>query len=158
MTLFDPSGAGAGEGARRHPADTGAEHAPGDSGADAGAAVCRLLLAYDGTDFHGFAAQPEVRTVAGALGDALARHLREPVELSVAGRTDAGVHAWGQVVSFPAPERIDEGRLVRAVNSMLAPEVVVREATLVPGGFDARHSAGWRRYRYTVLNLSLIHI
>jgi tRNA pseudouridine38-40 synthase len=117
-----------------------------------GPSVVRLLVAYDGTDFHGFAAQPGVRTVQGVLTRALGRVLRHPVELAVAGRTDAGVHAWGQVVSFPAPPGLDPDRLARSLNGILAPEVVVRDVRLEPPGFDARRSARWRRYRYRVVN------
>lgn len=112
----------------------------------------RLVVAYDGTSFHGFAAQPRVRTVAGVLGKALEKVLRHEAELTCAGRTDAGVHAWGQVVSFPAGPGVDPWRLAKALNGMLAPEVVVRCAELVPGEFDARRSAQWRAYRYTVVN------
>jgi tRNA pseudouridine38-40 synthase len=111
-------------------------------------AVIRLLLAYDGTEFHGWASQPGVRTVGGVLGAALGRLLREPPRLSVAGRTDAGVHAWGQVASFPAPGELDPDKVLRAVNGMLAPEVVVRRARWAPEGFDARHSATRREYVY----------
>ena len=127
---------------------TGAPDAPGTDGP----AVCRLVVAYDGTDFHGFAAQRDQRTVAGVLGRALAKVLRTEVDLSCAGRTDAGVHAWGQVVSFPAPPGIDVDRIGASLNAMLGPEVAVRDAALVPAGFDARHSARWRAYRYTVLH------
>ena len=63
----------------------------------------RMTVAYDGTDFHGFAANRGVATVGGTLTEALGRVLGQPVELACAGRTDAGVHAWGQVVSFDAP-------------------------------------------------------
>jgi tRNA pseudouridine38-40 synthase len=112
----------------------------------------RLVVAYDGTGFHGFAANPGVRTVAGVLNEALAKVLRHPVRVTCAGRTDAGVHAWGQVVSFDAAEGVDLVRLQRAVNHLLAPAVAVREATVAEPGFDARHSAVARRYRYTVLN------
>ncbi|MFM7224580.1 MAG: tRNA pseudouridine(38-40) synthase TruA [Actinomycetota bacterium] len=118
-------------------------------------AVLRLVVAYDGTDFRGFAAQrnqPGIRTVAGELAGALTRVLRTDAVLTGAGRTDAGVHAWGQVVSLPVPPDTDGVRVARAVNRMLGPEIVVREAAVVPGGFDARHSATWRHYRYTVLN------
>lgn len=115
-------------------------------------AQVRLVVAYDGTGFHGFAAQPQVRTVAGVLGKALEKVLRHPVDLTCAGRTDAGVHAWGQVVSFPADPGMDQWRLARALNGMLGPEVVVRSAEVVAGDFDARRSAQWRAYRYTVLN------
>jgi tRNA pseudouridine38-40 synthase len=111
-------------------------------------AVIRLLLAYDGSDFHGWANQPGVRTVEGVLAAALGRLLGEPPRLSVAGRTDAGVHAWGQVASFAAPDGLDAGTVQRAANGMLAPELVVRRARLAPEGFDARHSATGRQYAY----------
>jgi tRNA pseudouridine38-40 synthase len=114
-----------------------------------------MVVAYDGTDFSGFApqsGQPTVRTVGGTLAHAIGKVLRHDVELVCAGRTDAGVHAWGQVVSFPAPPGLDPWRLQSAVNSMLGPEVVVRSCELAPPSFDARRSAQWRRYRYTVVN------
>ncbi|MGH2739503.1 MAG: tRNA pseudouridine(38-40) synthase TruA [Actinomycetota bacterium] len=110
--------------------------------------VLRLTLAYDGTDFHGFARQPRVRTVEGVLTEALSRVLTTPPKLSVAGRTDAGVHAEGQVVSFEADAEPE--RLQRALNGRLAPEVVVSESRLAPEGFDARHSATGREYRYRI--------
>jgi tRNA pseudouridine38-40 synthase len=113
-----------------------------------------MTVAYDGRGFHGFAAQPgDLRTVAGALTDALGRHLHHPVKLVAAGRTDAGVHAWGQVVSFDAdPERLDPAALQGALNRFLAPAIVVRSLEVAPDDFDARRSARSRRYRYTVLN------
>jgi tRNA pseudouridine38-40 synthase len=114
--------------------------------------VCRLVVAYDGTDFRGFAAQADQRTVAGVLERAVAKVLRSEVDLACAGRTDAGVHAWGQVVSFEAPPGIDVDRIAASLNAMLGPEVVVRSAELVPAGFDARHSARWRAYRYTIVH------
>jgi tRNA pseudouridine38-40 synthase len=114
--------------------------------------VLKLVIAYEGTGFHGFAAQPDQRTVEGVLRDALARVLRAPVELVCAGRTDAGVHAWGQVVSCAAPEGVDVVQLARAVNGQLGPEVIVRGAEIVDAGFDARHSAQWREYHYTIVN------
>lgn len=120
---------------------------------EGGRARCRLVVAYDGTDFRGYATQPDVRTVEGVLTKALERVLRHvPAELACAGRTDAGVHAFGQVVSFEADPGIDPWRIQAALNGMLAPEIVVREAELVDGSFDARRSAHWRRYHYTVLN------
>jgi tRNA pseudouridine38-40 synthase len=117
--------------------------------------VLKLTVAYDGTDFHGFAAQPDQRTVEGVLHEALARVLpREQVSLTCAGRTDAGVHAWGQVVSLPVDGDgdVDVDRVARAVTRQLGPEVVVRGATCVDAPFDARHDARWRAYRYTVVN------
>jgi tRNA pseudouridine38-40 synthase len=113
-------------------------------------AVLKLVLAYDGTGFHGFARQPGQRTVEGALLDALERILGRRPRLSVAGRTDAGVHAEGQVVSFEAEADADPGRLQRALNGMLGPEIAVRRAGRAPAGFDARHSATARSYRYRV--------
>lgn len=113
----------------------------------------RLVVAYDGSGFHGFAATPGVRTVAGMLAEAVARVVGAPVSLSCAGRTDRGVHAQGQVVSFDVPDAFDDlARLQRSVNSMCGPAVVVRSAVFVGDDFDARHSALSRSYRYTVLN------
>ncbi len=111
-----------------------------------------FIVAYEGSGFHGFAAQPAQATVAGALGTALERYLRHRVELTCAGRTDAGVHAWGQVVTFDARPDVDPAALQRAVNKALRPAVVVRDVAVVASSFDARRSATARRYRYTVLN------
>ncbi len=110
----------------------------------------RLDLAYDGTGFHGYARQPDVRTVQGELEDALFKHTG-PVETSVAGRTDAGVHARQQAVSFVA-DALEPDRLWRSLNSQLRPEIAVTAVTEVDEGFDARFSAVSRRYRYFVHN------
>lgn len=109
-------------------------------------------MAYDGRAFHGFAAQPGVETVGGALTAALERYLRHTVDLTCAGRTDSGVHAWGQVVSFDARADAEPAALQRAVNRALRPAIVVREATVAEPRFDARRSAKGRRYRYTIRN------
>ena len=122
-----------------------------------------MTVAYDGSGFHGFAANPGVRTVGGTLAGALGTVLGHPVELTCAGRTDAGVHAWGQVVHFDTRTEAHAGSrtgadlegLQRSLNKMLAPAVVVREVSAPPAGFDARRSATGRRYRYTVLNRPL---
>jgi tRNA pseudouridine38-40 synthase len=116
-------------------------------------AVLRLDLAYDGSGFRGFARQPRIRTVEGLLVDALERILRRRPRLSVAGRTDAGVHAEGQVVSFEGDD--DPERVQRGLNGILAPEVVVRRASRAPGGFDARRSATAREYRYRIRTAGL---
>jgi tRNA pseudouridine38-40 synthase len=123
----------------------------------AGAALqrWRLLIAYDGAAFRGFADQPEVPTVAGALRQAIGRTARlpEPPPLTAAGRTDAGVHARGQVVHVDLPPIPFDGvGLARAINRQLAPAVVVIRAEEVPDDFDARHSATARSYRYLVWN------
>ncbi len=115
----------------------------------------RLLVAYDGAAFRGFADQPQVPTVAGALRQALGRTARMPAppSLTCAGRTDAGVHARGQVVHVDLPPiPFDGPGLARALNRQLAPAVVVRQADAVTPGFDARRSATARVYRYLVWN------
>ncbi len=112
----------------------------------------RSTVAYDGGSFHGFAINKGVRTVGGDLTEALARYLRHPVELTGAGRTDTGVHAWGQVVSFDAPDSADLLGLRTAVNRMLAPAIAIRSVEPAPEGFDARFDAASRTYRYTILN------
>jgi tRNA pseudouridine38-40 synthase len=108
------------------------------------------LIAYDGTDFHGWARQPGQRTVQGALEDALEQTLGVRPKLSVAGRTDAGVHAAGQVASFSVPAALDPGRVQRSLNAQLGPEVVVKEARHAPDSFDARRSATAREYVYRI--------
>jgi tRNA pseudouridine38-40 synthase len=135
------------------------------SGAPEDVVRWRLVLSYDGGAFHGFAAQPRVATVAGALAAALARTLRlgESPALTCAGRTDTGVHARGQVVHVDLPATLAGLRprskgptgapaLVRALNRQLAPAVVVRSAEPAEEGFDARRSATARHYRYLIWN------
>ena len=114
----------------------------------------RATLAYDGTGYSGFAVQAGTsKTIGGALTDALSRALGHPVELTCAGRTDAGVHAWGQVVSFDADaQRLDLDSLQRSVNKQLRPQIVIRSIEPAEQDFDARFSATARLYRYTVLN------
>jgi tRNA pseudouridine38-40 synthase len=112
----------------------------------------RLTLAYDGTGFRGWARQrdPSIRTIEGVISAQLERILQGPVKLSVAGRTDAGVHARGQVASFVTDSRVPPERLQKALNGALAPEVVVLDAFNAPEGFDARFSAGGREYVYRI--------
>ena len=112
----------------------------------------RLDLAYDGTAFSGWAAQRGLRTVQGVLEQALATVARtDPPRLTVAGRTDAGVHARGQVAHVDlTPDVAGDRLLLRRLNGLLAPDVRVHRAEAAPPGFDARFSATWRRYRYRV--------
>ena len=113
----------------------------------------RMTVSYNGSNFHGFARNEGVPTVAGALADALVSVLGHPVDLVCAGRTDRGVHARAQVVSFDADmERADPVRLVRALNRMCGPHISVSRASVAPADFDARHSCTGRVYRYRVLN------
>jgi tRNA pseudouridine38-40 synthase len=113
----------------------------------------RAVVAYDGSAFRGFAHNEGVVSVKGTLVDAIGRVLRHDVDITGAGRTDAGVHAWGQVITFDAEaDRFDPVRLQKSVNALCGPTVVLRSVEAAPVGFDARFSARWRRYRYTVLN------
>lgn len=117
----------------------------------------RMRVAYDGTPFHGFARNPGVVTVQSELEDTLARVLRHPVTVTGAGRTDAGVHARGQVVSFDAAEsHFEPSALSRAVNRMLGPTIAVDNIEAAPPTFDARFSCTGRSYRYHVFNRSVI--
>src|SRR3954464_4690681 len=100
-----------------------------------------MTVAYDGAGVHGFAPHPGVKTVGGTLATAIAKVVGYPVELTCAGRTDKGVHAWGQVVSFDAEEfGLDLEALQRSLNRMLGPAIVVRDASKAHGTFDARRS------------------
>ncbi len=114
-------------------------------------ATYRMDLGYDGTGFHGYARQPELRTVQGELEAALATVCGFEVDTEVAGRTDAGVHARHQVVSFQADD-IQPDRVARSVGKLVAPEIVITRCIEVDDGFSARFSATSRRYRYFILN------
>lgn len=111
----------------------------------------RLLLEYDGTAYHGWQVQPGLETIQGVLEARLARLAGGPVPVRGAGRTDAGVHALGQVASFAADCRLDPATLRRALNATLPGDIVVREAAEAAPGFDARFSARSKTYRYTLL-------
>ena len=141
-------------------AHAGVEPRAADEPGVPGVIRLRIDLAYDGTLFHGWAAQPGVRTVQEDLETALARVLRtsQPPSLTVAGRTDAGVHARGQVahVDVPAQDWASAaGMALRRLNGVLAPDVRVHAIGPVPAGFDARFSALWRRYSYRVCDSQL---
>lgn len=117
----------------------------------------RLDIAYDGTDFHGWAAQDGLRTVQGVLEDRLSLVARQPIRLVVAGRTDAGVHANGQVAHADIPDHVFEQRslqqpedLVRRLSRMLPGDVRLHGATRAATGFDARFSALRRHYTYRI--------
>ena len=111
----------------------------------------KLTLEYHGAGFRGWAAQPGERTVEGVLAEALATILRTQPDLSVAGRTDTGVHARGQVVSFSVEEEVEAWRLLRSLNGVLPADVAVRHVEEAAEGFDARRDAVARIYRYRVL-------
>lgn len=116
----------------------------------------RIDLSYDGTDFRGWATQPDLRTVQGTLETALATVLRQPgVSVVCAGRTDTGVHARGQVVHVDLADSASDGpsydeQLLRRLNGLMPPDIRVRAVAPAADGFDARFSALWRRYAYRV--------
>lgn len=113
----------------------------------------KALVEYDGTDFLGFQYQPDARTVQGELETALATLAGgERVVVDGAGRTDAGVHATGQVIAFTYRGRLTGPELCRAVNAQLPRDVAIRDVRRVPDGFHPRYAARYREYRYTVWN------
>ena len=113
----------------------------------------RARCEYDGTDFAGFQLQSNARTVQGELEAALARLAGgERVVVDGAGRTDAGVHASGQVIAFTYSGVVPGTRLGRAVNALLPPDVAIRDLRRAPDGFHPRYAARYREYRYSVWN------
>ena len=113
----------------------------------------RLTVAYDGTDYSGFAEQINAPTVMAELRVALEKVARHPVDPVGAGRTDAGVHGWGQVVSLDLPERMDLVSLQRRVNKMCGPSIIVRDLQWCDDpAFNARFDAIYRQYRYHIVN------
>lgn len=124
-----------------------------------GAPVClsapvptfKLTIEYDGTDYHGWQVQPGMATIQGTLEDAMARIIGEPVHVHGAGRTDAGVHALGQVASLCAKFKHPPETLRRALTSLLPPDIVVTRVEEAPDDFNAQRWAQWKRYRYTML-------
>ncbi|HSK98989.1 MAG TPA: tRNA pseudouridine(38-40) synthase TruA [Rubrobacteraceae bacterium] len=110
------------------------------------------LVEYDGADFAGWAAQPNERTVEETLALALGTVLRQRVKLSVAGRTDAGVHASGQVVSFEAETDLEPAAIAYKTTAVLDKDLALRRCVAVPAGFDARRDAYTRSYEYRVVN------
>jgi tRNA pseudouridine38-40 synthase len=112
----------------------------------------RMTIAYRGDQFNGFATNPGVPSVASVIESALQQVMQESVKVTPAGRTDTGVHAWGQVISLDLPDRIELDVLAKQLNALCGPSIVVREAQWTQPDFHARYSALWRSYRYTVLN------
>jgi tRNA pseudouridine38-40 synthase len=110
------------------------------------------LVEYDGARFAGWAAQPDRRTVEDELSRALRTVLRQPAKLSVAGRTDAGVHASGQVVSFEAETDLPPSLISYKATAVLPEDVALRRCVAVPEGFDARRDARSRSYEYRLVN------
>src|SRR5262245_34964310 len=110
----------------------------------------KLVLAYDGSEFAGWQWQPDRRTVQGELQAALARITQEHSKCVASGRTDAGVHALGQVVSFCSETRLAPEVLTKALNAELPADMLVFEAAEAPAGFHALRDAARKRYRYVI--------
>jgi tRNA pseudouridine38-40 synthase len=110
------------------------------------------LVEYDGADFAGWAAQPGLRTVEGVLSEALSTVLRQPIKMGVAGRTDAGVHAKGQVVSFEADTDLRPALISYKTTAVLPKDAALRRCVAVHDDFDARRDATGRTYEYRVVN------
>lgn len=111
----------------------------------------KLVLEYDGTEFHGFQRQARLRTVQGVLEAKLSRTLGEPIKVIGAGRTDAGVHATGQVASFHTTRPIPQARVAEVLNKTLPHDVRVLHCQEVAEGFNARHAARSRTYQYLII-------
>ena len=111
----------------------------------------RALIEFDGSRFHGWQIQPELRTAQGELQRALAVLLRHPVATAGAGRTDRGVHARGQVASFRTDEDLDTARIAAGIEALTERSLGIRRLERAPERFHARHDAIWREYRYRIL-------
>lgn len=112
----------------------------------------RLLLEYDGTEYHGWQLQPNARTLQGVLEGALATALRHPARVYAAGRTDAGVHALAQVATFRSERVVEARELRKTLNALTPADIAVREVAAVSEDFDARRSATSRVYEYRIWN------
>jgi tRNA pseudouridine38-40 synthase len=110
----------------------------------------RLDLQYKGTDFSGWQVQPEVVTIQGEVEKAIEKVTGQKVILYAAGRTDAGVHALGQVANFKIDHNLEPEQYAKAVNYYLPPTIRVMKSFKVPDNFHARKSARWRNYRYII--------
>jgi tRNA pseudouridine38-40 synthase len=112
----------------------------------------KLTIEYDGTAYHGWQIQPGLRTIQGVMRERIVQITQKKVNLIGAGRTDAGVHALGQVAHFKTESTIDLPSLQRGLNSLLSPDIVVKGAEEVGEGFHARFSARSKVYEYHILN------
>jgi len=120
----------------------------------------RLTVAYDGTNYHGFQRQAESHgpTIQGTLEKVWTKLVEEEITLAMAGRTDTGVHASGQVVSFRTSARIPEEKIPKAFNSLLPKDIRILRAEGVPDDFNARRSAKWKRYDYYLDNNPILNV
>ncbi|TAK07998.1 MAG: tRNA pseudouridine(38-40) synthase TruA [Candidatus Manganitrophaceae bacterium] len=114
--------------------------------------LIKLTLEYDGTDYHGWQIQPRLTTIQGTIEKALRQLTGKPIRISGAGRTDAGVHAFGQVAHFAPPVPFDPETWVRGLNALLPGDISVQSAEEVPASFHARFSAKKKTYAYFIYN------
>ena len=114
----------------------------------------KLLIEYEGSAYHGWQFQPNGLSVQEVLEKCIQKTVKQKATLHSSGRTDAGVHAEGMVAHFTTASKMTEGEFMRAFNSLLPHDIVIKEVSAVPMSFDARRSAGKKTYRYTVLNRS----
>lgn len=114
--------------------------------------LIKLILEYDGAPYHGWQIQPRLTTVQGTVENALRRLTGKPVRITGAGRTDAGVHAFGQVAHFAPPVLFDSTTWTRGLNALLPDDIAVRSAEEVPSSFHARFSAKKKTYAYFIYN------
>ncbi|MEJ2568045.1 MAG: tRNA pseudouridine(38-40) synthase TruA [candidate division WOR-3 bacterium] len=110
----------------------------------------KIIVEYDGTDFYGWQIQPGKRTVQGELEKALKTIFNKKIRITGSGRTDAGVHALGQVASFAVPERMPPKELKSAINGNIPPDILIKQCKKVSENFNARFSANSRIYRYQI--------
>jgi tRNA pseudouridine38-40 synthase len=115
----------------------------------------KLIIAYDGTDFSGFQRQEGLRTIQGVLEATLSRILREEIVIEGSGRTDAGVHALGQVCHFTTTKPVPVEKFPYILRHTLPPDIIAVSSEEVPTDFHARKSAQWKTYRYQVETLSV---
>jgi len=116
----------------------------------------KLIIAYDGMDYHGWQIQPGVKTIQGTIQEALERITEQKIKIVGAGRTDAGVHAKGQVANFWANINLSEEELLRALNSVLPHDIRILSLEKVPLDFHARRKAKAKIYEYRILNSKII--
>ena len=112
----------------------------------------KLTIEYDGTNYHGWQVQHSGETIQSVLEKAISTFVGQPTRITGAGRTDAGVHALGQVANFFCPKEFDQHRIRRALNALTPPDITIKEVEIVPESFDARRDGRSRVYEYRILN------
>jgi tRNA pseudouridine38-40 synthase len=114
----------------------------------------KITVEYDGTNYCGWQIQPNGRSIQAELERAIATFFGAPIRITGSGRTDAGVHALGQVANFPVEQSYDRHRILRGLNALTPADITIKEVEIVADGFDARRDARSRIYEYRILNRS----